>query len=55
MHLGGKIHVQGFISLIFHELLVPDFPRSLTQEQALKLGSQAAIDHVYPSAVPLER
>ena len=26
-----------------------------TQEEALKFGTPAAIDHIYPSAVPLER
>jgi len=42
----------------FHRLAIKgdqDDWRALQREQALKLGSQAAIDHVYPSAVPLER
>ena len=29
--------------------------KSHTQEEALKYGTPAAIDHIYPSAVPLER
>ena len=54
---GRKMTGQLFTGWRSKKYHLPSLLLSLcnTQEEALKLGTPAAIDHIYPSAVPLKK